>query len=123
MKRFNSEWALVVILTLMSCVILGVAGYVAGKPITIKTSLVRVVDQAGNEQCRTGLEGLGLSSTAPGSITVAKQLGGSLREGALEVALALQACPSYQLKAACVGERCLNGQPGVSLTLEPRVIR
>lgn len=120
--KHNKAWAAVVVLSVFSTAILAMAGFVAGKPITLKTTMVRAVEQSSAEQCRKGLGLLGLHTEATGAIAVAKPLSGSLREGALDISMALQACPAYRIEAACVGEKCLDGRPGVSLKLTPRVV-
>lgn len=111
-------------LLFISALVLGAAGFIAGKPLTLKTTLARVVEQSGQDQCQKGLAQLGLSPVVGGdSLSVAKPLGGSLREGGLEIAVALQACPTHKLQTACAGETCLAGRPGVSLTLVPRQVK
>lgn len=119
----NKAWVAVGLLSLFSTALLGIAGFVAGKPITLKTSMVRAVEQSGGESCREGLRLIGLHTEATGTIAVAKPLSGSLREGALDISMALQACPSYSLAEGCVGEKCLDGRPGVTLKLVPRAVK
>lgn len=111
-------------LLVMSALVLGIAGFVAGKPLTLKSSLARVVEQSGQDQCQSGLAQLGLTPVAGGAgLSVAKPLRGSLREGGLDIALALQSCPTHTLQMACAGDTCLAGRPGVSLTLVPRQVK
>lgn len=94
-------------------------GAIAGRPAPVSVELVKTSQAATLATCQAGLAQLGfqLPIITPERVEAFKPVGGSPREGALELALALQFCPQFEVAQSCVGTACNQPQTGIALSL------